>query len=919
MTCAAGMLAAQELWDGLPGSVRVASSISGAEIQVKNGVITVSGKTPSDGARYSYLTFYIKTKPFSLNGKNLALTARTSNVKPGDTFYVKAKNASGKYVISAIKWGGLTTAAKQYSIWPDNNAEMNWIPAQITANINDPITELEIYLGRKGAGNQLSATVSDFKLVKRPKALSREGFKDLGIGVDSSELRNCVPGVDAKGRPFIIASPLDAGGKAYILYTEVDTGKTIQYYIPGNVGGAIYGAALTDKGKFTFGISGLGVIFDVNTRKFTVVKGGVKGAHLCCAIAPNGKVYYGSSPYTTLAECDPETGTFRDLGRADPKEHYLNLLAVDKNNYVYCGIGTARANIVAVDPVSGKKTQLLPEALRKTGSANVVAGEDGYVYVAFDSFTAKCLDGKIVEKGVTCPRPRRTNVLKYGTRLHDFGNGMKLITYDMVNRKITYATAEGARKVIPVKYQSGGLDLTSLATGPDGNVYVSSAHPHHLVRMDADTHKLNDLGFNPIVSGGNFCDMTATKDKLYGCEYAGGRMWEYDPKLPVAFKSARLNTQVFGVPLGDLAATASGVGGRWSHLEGMGLLLGIGTHVDNMLELKIPVKEDGKWYLNLLCYKSGAYGTIRLSAGGKSATLNVQQDTPETQMITLGPLDLKKGTLPVWFTVSKNDNSGSNRFFSIACAELSDKPRKEDKNAMKDVVENPRVIGQWKDLITRPRTIAVHPNGREVVMAGFANYGLTGGGFGIYDRSTGRIRQIADWLKGESCIALAFLKNGDLVGGSSIEAPGGGHLLAREATVFRMDWQTGKIIKQKKIPGCTNVISVEVFENKVLAATNTGKLLVLDPDSWRVLAEYDISKGAGVVRNALLKTEDNRYFLLQYNCISELDARNNFKPIPMARPRQGITGGGTAMNGKLYFITRATRIGSWDIPAATNR
>jgi len=62
------------------------------------------------------------------------------------------------------------------------------------------------------------------------------------------------------------------------------------------------------------------------------------------------------------------------------QEAYLQLLAVDKHNFVYCGIGTARANIVAVDPKTGRKTSLLPEELRKTGSATVLTGRDGYVY-----------------------------------------------------------------------------------------------------------------------------------------------------------------------------------------------------------------------------------------------------------------------------------------------------------------------------------------------------------------------------------------------------------------------------------------------------------------------------------------------------------------------------------------------------------
>ncbi|MBO5689940.1 MAG: hypothetical protein J6S73_08405, partial [Lentisphaeria bacterium] len=107
-------------------------------------------------------------------------------------------------------------------------------------------------------------------------------------------------------------------------------------------------------------------------------------------------------------------------------------------------------------------------------------------------------------------------------------------------------------------------------------------------------------------------------------------------------------------------------------------------------------------------------------------------------------------------------------------------------------------------------------------------------------------------------------------------------------------------------------------DGKVVAATQTGKLLVLDPKTWEVLADHNIAPGGAVVRNALLNYQ-GRYFLLQSNRISELDAANMFKPEPMAKPVMNITGGGAAVNGKLYYIGRATRVCTWEIPAATKR
>ena len=209
--CAAGLLAAQELWDGTAASVKVAGSVLNPKVQVVDGKLTVSGKTAGTG-RYSYLTFYIKTKPFQLNGKDLAITAAAGDVKPGDTLYIKGQTVGRKMVLSAVKWGGASTSPNEYVVRTGKNADLKWIADQITAKENEPINVLEIHFGRKGAHNDFKLTISDIKLVDRPKELTTAGSTDLGVGVASSELRNCAPGLDAKGRPFIIASPLHAHG-----------------------------------------------------------------------------------------------------------------------------------------------------------------------------------------------------------------------------------------------------------------------------------------------------------------------------------------------------------------------------------------------------------------------------------------------------------------------------------------------------------------------------------------------------------------------------------------------------------------------------------------------------------------------------------------------------------------------------------
>ena len=66
------MLAAQSIWDGSVQSISVSSGVKEPKVLAADGGVTVTGKTTGTG-RYSYLTFYVKTKPFTLNGKDEVL------------------------------------------------------------------------------------------------------------------------------------------------------------------------------------------------------------------------------------------------------------------------------------------------------------------------------------------------------------------------------------------------------------------------------------------------------------------------------------------------------------------------------------------------------------------------------------------------------------------------------------------------------------------------------------------------------------------------------------------------------------------------------------------------------------------------------------------------------------------------------
>lgn len=737
-----------------------------------------------------------------------------------------------------------------------------------------------------------------FMQVETP--VTTKGMTSHGVGVATSELRHSAAGLDRNGRPFVIAAPLDAAPANYILYTELDTGKTFQYYIPVD-NGFISGAVLTPQGKYVAGLSGKVVIFDVNTRKLTLAKDPAPGTCWSAALGSDGTVYLGNVP-TTLFAVNPETGEVKNLGRMDPAETQLYWIACDKNGWIYCGNGMTCSGVVAFDPKTGVKRELVPAKYRKLGSGYAARLPDGNVYISTPSgFSAICLDGEILQTPAARTQELPVPHLKYGTRLNKIDATRRVVNYDMNNRVITWLDGKNEKKV-PVVYKSGGVMLTSLATGPDGKVYISSAHPHHLAMLDPKTGRITDFGYNPVIGGGNFCNMTSHDGKMYMCEYAHGRMWVFDPAKPVNYRGRSF---FGGKSLEKIIAETPLAGGNRFGIVGE-LLLCQGGDEGKPFVFTMRVPKDGTYYLNTRFYRFPTYGIVTVKVNGETRTLDVCGPEQMGPFTTFGPMKLKAGTLPVEMSVVKNPK-GKYAWFSINGLELADAPR---TGAVDN--GNPRIIGQWAKEVRRPRTIQVHPNGREVMMAGYSYDGMYGGQFGIHDLVSGKDRTIGgDWLPGESCIASEFTPDGKfLVGGTSINTHGGNKHAANAACAFRLDWATGKVVKLFRCPGATQVRAVALWHGKLLAAADNERMYVLDPVTLESSAEFPIGYP---VRRAFQRTGDDRMFLIQSTGVAELDGKT-FKPRQLASALMPITGGGAIADGKIYFHCGRREVHSFTIP-----
>jgi streptogramin lyase len=608
-----------------------------------------------------------------------------------------------------------------------------------------------------------------------------EGFTDHGVAAKVAEGRGVVTTRDSNGRYLAIVMVRDVGSPVgYILVTDIDTGKTKQFHYPKDAGNSdIFASLMSRNGRFYTGAGKVLLEFDPTTEKW--LYHGVPqpkaqhfvGAAICDG--PDGRIYIGTYPNCHLVSYDPETQTIQDHGQLDPKEQYFNYLVFDSKGWAYAGIGTARCNLVAFHPQTGERRQLMPEEERKPGTVSVVAGAGGEAYAYFGGQWYRLFDGKAEKIPVEAVGPRvRTGAISWGNKRGSFPDGRQVVDYSVPERWVEVADAKGEQKKrIPLEFEAAGADITSLAAGPGGDVYISTCHPMHLARLETATGTLHDLGPIPRVGGGNFCAMDTLGNQLFGAAYAHGGLWAYDPAQP-------------------------------------------------------------------------------------------------------------------WKPAQKVSEPG-----------------------------NPRLLAEWQKDVCRPRTALAHPDGKHVLFAGFADYGYTGGGIGIVNVETGEATLLTadkDLLPGHSTITLKALPDGTLVGGTSIQAPGGGHVIAKEPELYLLDWKTKKVIyRAPVVPGGGDIISIHVGpDGLVYGLTANSTFFVFNPRERKVVHQESFAQYGGVPRHALQVGPDGKIYAMLTRAIVRITP-GRFAHEKLADAPVTIEAGGALVKGRLYFSS-GPRVWSYQVP-----
>jgi streptogramin lyase len=357
------------------------------------------------------------------------------------------------------------------------------------------------------------------------------GFTDHGIAapVGMSAWGGTVATANADGRRLVFIK-LWAGGNSTYLFVDAETGKTEQ--VPpgeGLSGLGAYLVFLSPQNKVYDTMGSWLLEIDVPTRKIRRVGQIPSGMALSFTMDPEGVIYAGIYPSAALVSYDPKANKFTNHGPIHQEDWplYLRPLALDDAGWIYGGIAIKAAQVVGFNLATGEKRAYIPADQRQQGAGSVFRGTDGKVYANAPGWGYHALHAgectPVEKPGAAQPVVRPQS---------QFPDGTRLAKVDVNGRSMQIMDA-GADKPREVKfdYASPGVNIYSMALGPDGNIWGATGLPLRIWRFDSQTGKMANWGLGG--HGGHVNQMVRQGSKLYGGVYSSGSLIELDPMQPV--------------------------------------------------------------------------------------------------------------------------------------------------------------------------------------------------------------------------------------------------------------------------------------------------------------------------------------------------------------------------------------------------
>ncbi len=726
-------------------------------------------------------------------------------------------------------------------------------------------------------------------------------LRDHGVGTPLAERRGVVGVHTDDGQNLVIACSTDLSPRGWILVTDIDTGETEQIYGPPGVpNGPPYGSLVASTGRFYTGFGDWLLEFDPITREWTAAtQVPPASAFLRIIEGPNGLIWAGDVYRAGLASYDPATGKLTDHGRMDEKEQYLSHLAYDDAGWLYCGIGTGAHKIVAYNPESGERRQIVPEDELEIGTAYVQTGVDGNAYGRAGEQWYR-LHGGVGEKidQSEVAQKRDLGDIYWGDVDATFPDGREVTTYSLLDKfMIVRDPAAGEERRIEFDYQSEGSGIRVVCAGPDGRIYANSAHPSRFIVYDPDSDTLRHMPDAIALKG-----LAVQGPYVAGGHYGGGKLYIFDTRRPWRMHP-RAGLIEGGLGAEQLAERATADLGEVRYLDSHDIVFLLGDQFGAELHMPVTVPTDGEYRLIVATYTSPAYARGQILLDGEPVGEPFDPRSPTIgpgPVLVFGPFDLSAGEHTV--SVRTLNGDAENPWISIASLKLTDEP--VDPATLQLEASNPQLVAEFAPDINVPWGAAAHPDGEHVMISGNPGYGYIGGGLGIHNIVTGENELLPHTrlVENQSTMDIAPLPDGDLICCTSVSGGHGAGAVTRDAMLYRLDWESRQVEwRAVPVPGLASIVSLEVApDGTVWAIGSDATLIVFDPETQEVVRTVDLGVYGAVPHQPITRGPDGMLYLLLGRSILRIDPRTHVIEKIVDAPG-GISGGIGILDGRIYF------------------
>lgn len=361
------------------------------------------------------------------------------------------------------------------------------------------------------------------------------GFVDHGVATPLSQHRGMVAARDGTGRDVMLVWLYDHRGGYALLMIDAETGKSEQFATPYPWGSdGPFASLLSRQGRYYTLFGGHFSEFDPARRAFTFFGKTAPQMAMSLTEADDGRIWAATYPNTGLVCFDPSTRELKEVRSANQENwfQYPRSLAAGTDGWVYIGIGSASAQIVAHDPRTGEIRKLLAGDARGPGygvvrrerDGKVHAGSPGGEWFELAAGAATRLDAK------PAPRPAAIVAGDQGLFHARFPSGRVARECDTVEKRLaTVDPTTGATRTVSFDYTSDGAHVVALAVASDGALTGGTAFPMRMFRYDPKGD-----GWTNWPAHGQFNTVARRGDRFWVGGYGHGFLLEWDPAQPWA-------------------------------------------------------------------------------------------------------------------------------------------------------------------------------------------------------------------------------------------------------------------------------------------------------------------------------------------------------------------------------------------------